>query len=383
MVLLCFFLTVPCIAVKPFSPTLYRVICTHLLNMVIPAFLCVPVSWCGLQVQTNDMDTLMDSQADNCVVLSNHGGRTDWVIGLYMGFARGPSNRARVGFVAEALVQFLPVVGWFRYAVEDIYLWRSFKQDAPTIKRNIAAFHSSGVKRTIFLAPEGAIVDKSKKDMQYVKDCQAFCVAQGYEPFQYVLTPRYKGSACLTAHSKTVISVTMAYVQDGVLLNELLSSNERVVPDLYTILRGEVKVYVDVQTMGGQLTDAKTELMNDYARKDKIMAHFHAKGAFPDERKGWEHFPVEHFVMNITLFMWFATLFTLAYSFGTMSTVVRTLIGFFLFIASSHGLGEFFGDGLSREALPFETTLKALLMLKAKPTKKRPSEQDVAQKRQT
>ena len=63
----------------------------------------------------------------------------------------------------------------------------------------------------------------------------------GYEPFQYVLTPRYKGLTCLARHVAErgeIMSITMAFVKDGKLLDERLHSPDRVVPDLYTLFDG-------------------------------------------------------------------------------------------------------------------------------------------------
>ena len=75
----------------------------------------------------------------------------------------------RVGFVCEALIQFLPIIGWYRKIVaRDIFVWRSFKQDAPTIQRNIQDFIVVREKRMLFLSPEGVVVDFGPKDRSIV-----------------------------------------------------------------------------------------------------------------------------------------------------------------------------------------------------------------------
>jgi len=87
----------------------------------------------------------------------------------------------------------MPLIGWYRKIVaQDIFVWRSFKQDAPTIKRNIEDFHNADEHRMIFLSPEGVVVDFGSKDMEYIEACRTFCLDQSYKPFDYVLTPRYK-----------------------------------------------------------------------------------------------------------------------------------------------------------------------------------------------
>ena len=81
--------------------------------------------------------------------------------------------------------------------------------------------------------------------------CRKFCVDQRYDPFDYVLTPRYKGSLCLLQNVKgPIISVCIAYVRDGKLQNCKLLSPDRVVPDIYTLNEGvggsPVEVYIHI-----------------------------------------------------------------------------------------------------------------------------------------
>lgn len=149
---------------------------------------------------------------------------------MCVGFSRCIANRSceriRVGFVCEALIQFMPLIGWYRKLVaNDIFVWRSFKQDSSTIKQNIQDFHQARERRMLFLSPEGVVVDFGKNDMEYIIACRKFCQENrytvhffffisytfnqkfldqslihffpesglsSYEPFDYVLTPRYK-----------------------------------------------------------------------------------------------------------------------------------------------------------------------------------------------
>jgi hypothetical protein len=76
-------------------------------------------------------------------------------------------ERVRVGFVCEALIQLMPIVGWYRkFVAQDIFVWRSFKQDAPTIQSNIQDFIAAREKRMLFLSPEGVVADFGQKDFQ-------------------------------------------------------------------------------------------------------------------------------------------------------------------------------------------------------------------------
>ena len=143
----------------------------------------------------------------------------------------------------------------------------------------------------LFLAPEGAVVDHNDMARKYIADCQKFCIEAGFKPFEYVLTPRYKGLTCLSEHVKEkgeIVSVTMAFVQDGKLLDEKLLSPNRVIPDLYSLFAGwggsPTTVYVyckKLPNFDGEKDDIKQIMMKDYEMKDQLLRGFHEKGHFP------------------------------------------------------------------------------------------------------
>ena len=90
---------------------------------------------------------------------------------MLVGFAKNLGGRTcdcmRVGFVCEATIQFLPIIGWYRNIVaRDIFVWRSFLKDAPTIQKNIQDFIVAREKRMLFLSPEGVVVDFGPKDFE-------------------------------------------------------------------------------------------------------------------------------------------------------------------------------------------------------------------------
>ncbi|EJK77217.1 hypothetical protein THAOC_00965, partial [Thalassiosira oceanica] len=217
----------------------------------------------GTRVYCNNPDLLAECKAGNSLLLANHGSvrgslcsplmthptrsltfiqKENRLDGVFVGHARDLAGRkcerVRVGFVCEALIQFMPLIGWYRRLVaRDIFVWRSFKKDSPTIKENISEFHAAGEKRMLFLSPEGVVVDFSQKDIDYIRSCRQFCVKNSFSPFDYILTPRYKGSMCLlqqvednvaaSSSVKPVISVCNAIVRGGKLLNCSLLSPDR------------------------------------------------------------------------------------------------------------------------------------------------------------
>ena len=154
------------------SPSLFLRFTTVLINWTTPIVLAMPMVFSGTKLYCNDIDLLVEAKAsESSLLLSNHGSRIDWMVGMFVGFATNLGGKAcqgvRVGFVCEALIQFLPIIGWYRKIVaRDIFVWRSFKQDAPTIQRNIQDFIVVREKRMLFLSPEGVVVDYGPKDFE-------------------------------------------------------------------------------------------------------------------------------------------------------------------------------------------------------------------------
>eukprot|EP00986_Skeletonema_menzelii_P011377 scaffold5835_cov144-Skeletonema_menzelii.AAC.7 len=145
---------------------------TFLIHFTTPIVLAMPMVLSGTKLYCNDIDLLIEAKAsESSLLLANHGSRIDWMVGMFVGFAKKLGGkkcdcvRVRVGFVCEAMIQFLPIIGWYRKIVaRDIFVWRSFKHDAPTIESNIYEFVRE--KRMLFLSPEGVVVDYGPKDVE-------------------------------------------------------------------------------------------------------------------------------------------------------------------------------------------------------------------------
>mmetsp|Transcript_1001 Transcript_1001/g.1361 ORF Transcript_1001/g.1361 Transcript_1001/m.1361 type:complete len:200 (+) Transcript_1001:898-1497(+) len=154
------------------SPSLFLRCTTFLINWTTPIVLAMPMIFSGTKIYCNNLDLLIEAKAsESSLLLANHGSRIDWMVGMLVGFARNLGGKTcdcvRVGFVCEAMIQFLPIIGWYRKIVaRDIFVWRSFKQDAPTIKMNIQDFIVAREKRMLFLSPEGVVVDFGTKDFE-------------------------------------------------------------------------------------------------------------------------------------------------------------------------------------------------------------------------
>jgi len=364
-----------------FSEEKFACYINKLINWTTPIVLSTPMVFSGTNIYCNNIDLLFESKSDNSLLLANHGSRIDWMVGMFCGYTTDVGGKScarnRVGFVCEGILQFMPIVGWYRKFINnDIFVWRSFRQDKPTIENNIAQFHRVGAKRMLFLSPEGVIVDFSEQDKEYIKSCQKFCVSQGYNAFDYVLTPRYKGTSCLAnqvVSGGPIVSICVAYVQCGKLLNCKLLSENRVVPDIYTMNQGiggkPIDIYIDLVKLPSieNEPDAKKYLFLDYQRKDKLLSNwdiqiakdidtFSSKFTILNKNKSDAVFAhIYHGVMMVGMSMWF----------GQAELLVRSFFILLFLVCACHTFGWMM-NSTSMESVPFETGIKAALIYLSK-----------------
>lgn len=201
--------------------------------------------------------------------------------------------------------------------------------------------------------------------------CRKFCLEQNYPPFDYVLTPRYKGSMCLLQNVKgPIISVCIAYVQDGKLLNCRLLSPDRVVPDIYTLNGGiggsPVEIYIHLKRMviAQDVCDPKAVFLENYREKDRLMKKWDEQllagtangetwmnqfSKIESNHLEFALYQISHTLLMIVIGIVSGGLYTLALVFGVL----------FLLVSSCHTIGSLIGS-TSMESVPFETGLKAI-----------------------
>lgn len=353
---------------------------SKVINWTSPIVFGFPMVFSGTKVFTNDANILLESKSQNSLLLSNHGSRIEWMVAMYVGYLNVVGDklgkRCRVGFVCEALIQFMPLIGWYRKIIaHDIFVWRSFDKDAGTIKKNIRTFHDSAQSRMLYLSPEGVVVDHGEKDMRYIRQCQKFAMDNNMEPFQYVLTPRYKGTSCLldqVSQGGLIVSICLAFVRDGKLLNCKLSSSERVVPDIYhlnqSIGGSPISIYIHLRKIKFDAHahtpfDAKSVLMAEYQWKDSILAKWDARLGIKNEDKLTADFiEVRGNRIDIVLnHLAHAILWIMVGALCDCQTFFLKLwIAVYLCCSISHTIG-WMVNKTSMESVPFETGIKAMM----------------------
>ena len=228
----------------------------------------------------------------------------------------------------------------------------------------------------LFLSPEGVVVDYGDADFEYIDACRKFCIMQNYEPFEYVLTPRYKGSMCLFDHVEgPIISVVIVYVRNGKLLNCRLISPDRVVPDIYTLNQGvggsPVDIFIHLKRMdlssqrqNKNQSDPKMIFLENYREKDSLLRKWDEQllagtasgdswmsqfSAIESNHFDYWLYQISHTLLMIVIGIFFDRLDTLAWVFGVLSFIV----------SSCHSIGWAL-NSTSMESVPMETGIKAI-----------------------
>ena len=208
------------------------------------------------------------------------------------------------------------------------------------------------------------------------------------EPFEYVLTPRYKGQTVLVEHldkGGTIISICTAFVRDGKLLNCQMESPERVIPDIYNLLTGiggsPVMIYINLEEMHfTKESDIKTIMMKDYERKNKLLKKWHGmlEGGRRDEFEAqFPAFKPHFWGAQLIQVLHAVQVFVLTYLLDVQVSFAKVVVGLFLLIILSHTMGTILNT-TSMESVPFETAIKAILM---RVSKKHAKHKEVATKK--
>jgi len=380
-----FFCGVPVYLLHLVGMTSSRIHCaltSMLIDWTTPIVYGIPMVLSGTKVFVDNLDILIESKSKSSLFLSNHGSRIDWMVAMFIGHLKIIGDRAsircRVGFVCETVIQYMPLIGWYRRCIcNDIFVARSFTKDASVLSKNIAYFQNAGQDRMLFLSPEGVVVDHGDQDLEYIRQCRHYCKSYGITPFSYVLTPRYKGITCLLDQVRdrgSIVSICLVFVRDGQLLNCRLLSSDRIVPDMYYLTQGvtgkPVYIYMHLKTMqfasmSPSPSEMKSILMAEYEWKDSILAEWEMRLKGGGAGSVWLSQFIEVKGSQAEIMMshishLIAILFVANYLQRTPQ-LMQLFLGMYCAIGLCHTIG-WFVNATSMESVPFETCIKAFLV---------------------
>eukprot|EP00183_Erythrolobus_madagascarensis_P006769 CAMPEP_0185844316 /NCGR_PEP_ID=MMETSP1354-20130828/527_1 /TAXON_ID=708628 /ORGANISM="Erythrolobus madagascarensis, Strain CCMP3276" /LENGTH=412 /DNA_ID=CAMNT_0028543957 /DNA_START=21 /DNA_END=1256 /DNA_ORIENTATION=- len=210
------------------------------------------------------------------LLISNHQGNLDWMIGLASAHAFGSPMPGSVKAVIKRSLMFVPIFGWIFWALEFMFLQRSWDRDQDMLRRGGKRLQSYPRPLWMALWPEGTRQTRAK-----LEESQSFCRKRGFPVLQNLLFPRLKAfRALLQALRNTV---------DGV-LDTTVIFEPNASSSLGTVLTGRASgtIYVFLQThVVREVVSDSSEcaangrspedewLIRTWVAKDELISRFH------------------------------------------------------------------------------------------------------------
>jgi len=206
---------------------------------------------------------------DQAVMLTNHRGNLDWLVGLQtLDFGGGVGCAKAI--VKQSLLA-VPLFGFIWWCVDYVFLSRSWAKDSATLSRGYKhqlQYRECGVPYTLAIFPEGTRMTEDK-----LRDAQAFARQKGLPVLEHALYPRVKGVR------SALNSLNLDSIYDCTLVDKTGGK-----ANILTLARGlptELHVYVERLTPQSVPTDEAgfTEwLYKRWEVKDGYLRTFLAEG---------------------------------------------------------------------------------------------------------
>ena len=172
--------------------------------------------------------------------------------------------------------------------------------------------------------------------------------------------------------SGPVISICMAYVRNGKLLNCSLLSPDRIVPDIYTLNQGiggsPVHIYIHLKRMriAQDTNDPKAFMMENYREKNELLMEWDRQTlAGTASGDAWmSQFSIlqSDYLECIFYQIGHAALMSIAaLMFDRMHTLLQVFCFLFCLVAGCHTIGWVL-NSTSMESVPFETGIKSIAL---------------------
>lgn len=164
---------------------------------------------CGVKMSlyTDDPDILKEKS--NCLVISNHRTRIDWMFSYYYyGVLINMGSCIRI--IVKDMLKSLPIYGWAMQHCLYIFLQRSRENDIPHIYNTMSYLLRTSERIALLLFPEGTDLSASN-----IKKSNAYAAKNGLPEYQHVLHPKSTGLfvalQAMRHHGGCVHDITVAF----------------------------------------------------------------------------------------------------------------------------------------------------------------------------
>ncbi|RLM99066.1 1-acyl-sn-glycerol-3-phosphate acyltransferase PLS1 [Panicum miliaceum] len=175
------------LSIRPLSRSLHRRINGFLAELLWLQPVWLLDWWAGVKVQLHaDPETCQLMGKEHALVISNHRGDIDWLIGWILAQRSGCLGSALA--VMKKSSKFLPVIGWSMWFSEYIFLEGSWAKDQNTIKWGLQRLKDSPRSFWLALFVEGTRITPAK-----LLAAQEYATSKGLPYPTNLLIPRTKG----------------------------------------------------------------------------------------------------------------------------------------------------------------------------------------------
>jgi len=142
------------------------------------------------------------------MIIMNHRGNLDWMIGLYLNDCGGGIGAAKA--IVKRSLLYLPILGFVWWCSDFLCITRDWKHASQTLLegyRRQLLYKELGVPYSLALFPEGTRITEKK-----LLESQDFAKQHGMPVFKHLLIPRQKGfwSSLQTLQLDAIYDITMA-----------------------------------------------------------------------------------------------------------------------------------------------------------------------------
>eukprot|EP01059_Diplonema_ambulator_P027689 TRINITY_DN4614_c0_g1_i1.p2 TRINITY_DN4614_c0_g1~~TRINITY_DN4614_c0_g1_i1.p2 ORF type:complete len:380 (+),score=63.70 TRINITY_DN4614_c0_g1_i1:58-1197(+) len=219
--------------VYPFSPTLFRKINETVVWWWWLIIVWAMEWWSGMDVVISSPNGEF-TKAETSVVLGNHAGDVDWMLGWYVASKVNMLQGCKAYMKKLSMV--LPILGWSWWLSDYVFLSRDWSKDENTLKKTFETLRSYPFKFWICLFAEG-----TRKSPSKLAESQKWCRDNKKPVLDHVLWPRTKGfTATMMALEGTV----------EVVYDMTMAPDPDYPPSFGKMLRGQFsRCYLNVKTI--------------------------------------------------------------------------------------------------------------------------------------
>ncbi|PON89191.1 Phospholipid/glycerol acyltransferase [Trema orientale] len=185
--------------VRPLSRSVYRKINKVIVELLWLELIWLIDWWAAIKVELHaDSETFQLMGKEHALVISNHRGDIDWLVGWVLAQRSGCLGSTIAIMRKEA--KFLPVIGWSMWLSDHVFLETKWVKDELTLKSAFQWLEDFPMPFWLALFVEGTRFTPPK-----LAAAQQYAASRGLPAPKNVLIPRTKGFVSAVSHMRSFV----------------------------------------------------------------------------------------------------------------------------------------------------------------------------------